>query len=62
LGNYGIEGKKPEEIQSYLMTKYKILTTPIVWEKVSGIRVTPSVYTTIAELDLFIRAIREFAG
>ena len=62
LGNFGIEGKKPEEIQSYLMTKYKILTTPIVWEKVSGIRVTPSVYTTIAELDLFIRAIREFAG
>jgi selenocysteine lyase/cysteine desulfurase len=62
LGNFSIEGKKAEEVQSYLMTKYKILTTPIVWEKVNGIRVTPSVYTTIAELDLFIKAVLEFAG
>jgi selenocysteine lyase/cysteine desulfurase len=62
LGNFSIEGKKPEELQSLLMTKYKILTTPIVWEKVSGIRVTPSVYTTIPELDLFIKAVLEYAG
>lgn len=62
LGNFSIDGKKMEELQSYLMTKYKILTTPINWEKVSGIRVTPSVYTTIAELDLFIKAVLEFAG
>lgn len=62
LGNFSIDGKKPEDLQSYLMTKYKILTTPINWEKVSGIRVTPSVYTTIAELDQFIKAVLEFAG
>jgi len=62
LGNFCIEGKKSDELQTYLMTKYKILTTPINWEKVSGIRVTPSVYTTIAELDLFIKAVLEYAG
>jgi selenocysteine lyase/cysteine desulfurase len=62
LGNISIEGKKAGDLQSFLMTKYKILTTPIVWEKVDGIRVTPSVYTTLAELDLFVKAVREFAG
>jgi len=62
LGNFSIDGNRSNELQSLLMTKYKILTTPINWEKVSGIRVTPSVYTTIGELDIFIKAVLEFAG
>jgi len=62
LGNFGIEGRKAGDLYSFLMTKYKILTTSIVWEKVDGIRVTPSVYTTLAELDLFVKAVGEFSA
>jgi selenocysteine lyase/cysteine desulfurase len=60
LGNFGIEGKKPGDLSTWLMSKHKILTTAIEWEKVSGIRVTPSVYTTLAELDTFIGAVKDY--
>lgn len=62
LGNFTIEGKTPGDIQKFLMDKYKIFTVPIVWEEVAGVRVTPNVYTTTKDLDLFIKATLELAG
>ena len=61
IGNIGIEGKKPGELDNYLLDKHKIHTFSIVWENISGIRVTPNVYTTTKNLDLLVEGITEFA-
>ncbi|MCC7465663.1 MAG: aminotransferase class V-fold PLP-dependent enzyme, partial [Saprospiraceae bacterium] len=58
IGNFGFEGKKPVEISEELMSKHKIHTVAIEWEKISGVRVTPNVYTTTDELDKLVKAIR----
>ena len=60
IGNIGIQGKKPAELDQYLFNKYKIHTTTIEWENIKGVRVTPNVYTTTKNLDLLVKAIREF--
>ena len=42
-----------EKLQAYLWDKHRIMTTPIVHKEFNGLRVTPSVYTTLDELDTF---------
>lgn len=63
IANVGIAGKKPGEIAKTLMEKYKIWTVAIDHTDagVKGIRVTPSVFTTTAELDKLVSALREMA-
>lgn len=61
IGTFGIEGKKTSDLTDGLFNQWKIHTTGIIWEKVDGVRVTPNVYTTEAELDKLVRAIRELA-
>ena len=60
IGNIAIQGKKPAELDQYLFNKYKIHTTSIEWENIKGVRVTPNVYTTTKNLDVLVKAIREF--
>ncbi len=57
-----IDGMTPSELENALFNQYKIHTVGIVWEKISCVRVTPHVYTTIADLDKLVRAIGEIAG
>lgn len=61
IGNVGIEGKKPGELDSFLMDKYKIHTVGIVWENINGVRITPNVYTTTKNLDVLVEGITAFA-
>ncbi len=61
IANVRIEGISPTEISSYLMSKHKIFTTPIVHEEFTGIRITPNVYTTIWELDRFCKMMENIA-
>jgi len=61
IGNVAIEGKKPGELDSFLFDKYKIHTVGIAWENISGVRITPNVYTTIKNLDLLVEGITAFA-
>jgi len=60
IGNVGIEGKKPGELDSFLMDKYKIHTVGIIWENIVGVRVTPNVYTTTENLDTLVEGIGAF--
>ena len=54
-----IDGMTPGELEGKLMAKYKINTSPTVWENISCVRVTPHVYTTLADLDKLVRALSE---
>lgn len=58
----GIEGMKATEIDSELLNKHNIHTVAIIWEEVNGIRVTPNVYTSTDDLDVFIKALLSIAG
>lgn len=60
IGNIGIEGRKPGELDSFLMNKYKIHVVGIEWEDINGVRVTPNVYTTTNNLDVLVDGIRAF--
>lgn len=53
LANVHVEGTDPTALCDYLMTRHKIFATPIVHDEFKGVRVTPSVYTTLKELDRF---------
>jgi len=57
-----IDGVAPGMLASTLFDRYKIHTVGIVYENLSCIRVTPHVYTTIADLDKFVGALGEIAA
>jgi selenocysteine lyase/cysteine desulfurase len=58
IGSFSIKGKISDEVNSYLFLHYKIHVTNGEWENIHGIRVSPSVYTTIKELDVLINGVR----
>lgn len=53
IGTVGIEGVDTAKLAAYLWDKRRIIVTPIVHDEFQGLRVTPSVYTTPAEVDIF---------
>jgi selenocysteine lyase/cysteine desulfurase len=53
IANVHVEGTDPTALCDHLMRRHKIFATPIVHEEFKGVRVTPSVYTTLKELDRF---------
>jgi len=57
LANFSVEGVDPVKLGGHLWEKHRIIVTPIVHEEFSGIRVTPNVYTTLAEIDTFCDAV-----
>jgi len=60
IGLVNIEGKKPAELDSFLLGKYKVHAVGIEWENIKGVRVTPNVYTTTKNLDVLIEGITQF--
>lgn len=62
LGNFSIDGMDPNEIASKLMSEHQIHTVSIKWENVSGVRVTPHVYTSTKDLDRFVDAVLKIAS
>ena len=62
IGNVGVEGRKPGELDSFLMDKYKVHTVAIEWENIKGERVTPNVYTTTKQLDVLVEGITAFVN
>ena len=61
IGNVGVEGKKPGELDAFLFEKYKIHAVGIDMADIKGVRITPNVYTTTKNLDVLIEAITAFA-
>lgn len=61
IANVGVQGMAPGEFAKVLLDKYKIWTVAIDGAGVHGARITPAVYTSTAELDAFVRALKELA-
>jgi selenocysteine lyase/cysteine desulfurase len=53
IGVVAVEGMDIGKLQGWLLAKHHIVTTPLIHPEFSGLRVTPNVYTTLDEVDLF---------
>lgn len=62
IANVGIKNMKPSDLADTLMKKYKIYTVAIDGANVHGCRITPNVYTTTADLDVFVNALKEMSA
>ncbi len=60
IGNVGVAGKSPNELDSFLLDNYKVHTVAITWENITGVRITPNVYTTTKNLDVLVEGISAF--
>jgi selenocysteine lyase/cysteine desulfurase len=60
IGSILVEGKKPGELENFLLDKYKIHTVGIEWENIHGVRITPNVYTSTKNLDVLVEGITAF--
>ena len=58
IGFLQVDGLDPVQLGGWMMNKYRIVNTPIVHPEFKGIRITPSIYTTVDEIDTFIGAVR----
>ncbi len=61
IGLVSVEGRKPGDLDTFLLDKYKVHAVGIEWENIKGVRVTPNVYTTTKNLDVLIEGIEKFA-
>jgi len=53
IGVFGIDGMDMGALGGWLLSKHNIVTTPMVTDEFKGMRITPNVYTTVDEVDLF---------
>jgi selenocysteine lyase/cysteine desulfurase len=51
-----VEGLDPVRLYEWLWSRYRIITSPTTFAGLSGIRVTPNVFTSFAEVDTFTEA------
>jgi isopenicillin-N epimerase len=61
LANVEVPGTDPVALCEHLFARHKIFATPIVHDEFKGVRVTPSVYTTLKELDRFCEVMSNIA-
>lgn len=59
LGLFQIEGVDEQKITNILSNKYRIYTVAIDVENITGVRISPNVYTKISDLDRLAEAVRE---
>ena len=53
IGFIHVDDLDTEKLQAWLWDKHRIMTTPIVHPEFNGLRITPNVYTTPDEIDVF---------
>jgi selenocysteine lyase/cysteine desulfurase len=53
IGLVSIDGLDFGKLGVWLMTKHRIVNTPILHDEFTGLRITPNVYTTVDEIDVF---------
>lgn len=61
IANVGISQMKPTDLAETLLKEFKIWTVAIDEKNVVGCRITPNIYTTTKELDVFVEAMKTLA-
>ena len=61
ISNVGIKNMKPAILAERLMKEHKIFTVAIDYANVQGCRITPNLYTTTKELDVFVAALNSLS-
>jgi isopenicillin-N epimerase len=61
IGLVHVEGMDPDKLSGWFMSRHRIVVTPIGHPEFDGLRVTPNVYTTLEEVDLFADKLLEAA-
>ena len=62
IGGVMVDGMTAGQLADALFEKYKIHVVGVNWENIHTVRITPHVYTTIADLDKLVGAIKTIAG
>ncbi len=61
IANVGVENMEPADFAKALLSQHRIWTVAINRPGVRGCRITPNIYTTTKELDVFVNAIKTLA-
>jgi len=59
IGLFNVEGIESPKLHSWLLSQHRIVTTTINHAEFHGLRITPNVYTTLDEVDLFADKVME---
>jgi selenocysteine lyase/cysteine desulfurase len=59
LGLVQIRGIDSAKLTEHLLKDHRIVTVPIPHPQFEGVRVTPNVYTTLADIDVFVAAMNQ---
>ena len=62
IGNIGIKDMSPKIMAEQLLKKFNIFTVAIDYANVKGCRITPNIYNSIDEIEIFIDAVRKLAS
>lgn len=62
IANVGIEGIPPATLAKRLLEEHRIYTVAIDNANVQGCRITPNLFTTTAELDALVVALKKLAA
>ena len=57
IGTLSLNGVDPHKAAADLWAKDRIFVTPIKHEEFSGLRITPNLFTTLAEIDALVRGV-----
>jgi selenocysteine lyase/cysteine desulfurase len=61
IANVGIKGITPSALEKRLLKEHKIYTVAIDYANVQGCRITPNVFTSLKDLDVFVSALKKMA-
>ncbi len=62
IANVGLKNMKPADLAKNLLEKFNVYTVAIDGVGVHGCRITPNIYTTTKELDVFIKGVKMLAS
>ena len=61
IATFALKGLTPAQLAGELFKKARIHTSATVWENISGVRITPHVYTPLKDLDRLVSTIQIIA-
>ena len=62
IGLLSIANQEPGPLSEKLWDKYRIMTVAIVHPQFKGLRITPNIYTTAEEIDIFCNAVEKLVA